>query len=126
MTKGTKLNSLFGTSEVDSRDFDHSLRVGIDLCVGIRDAVVSILKQEKIKPAWPDSRERFAVVYKQEEDLNRLLEANLSLENFMSDALPHQVKLALADLQTHKEWPIGALYRLLAETVQIAGPAQVE
>lgn len=111
------------TPTAPTEGFQDSLRASVALCVEIRDAVVSILRKEASNPVWADFEERFG---EQTQELEQLLETHATLESFISNELPYQIKVALADLQTHKDRPKGALLRLLAETIQVAGPTVME
>jgi len=107
-------------------DFATTLRAGVALCASVRDAVVSILRHEESNPVWSSSGGRNAIRYEQEAELEELLKKHVTLEIYNNKELPHQVKLALADVLTNQHQPKGALFRLLAETIEIAGPAELE
>jgi hypothetical protein len=109
-----------------AENFHAALPARMGLCTEIRDAVLSILQEEERNPVWSDSGERYAIRYEQEQELEELLTTHLTLKRFNSNELPHAVKLALADLKTYQERPKGALFRLLAETIEVAGPAVME
>ena len=100
------------------------LREQVKICFEINEAVVKILAMENKNPAWKEiGGERFAAYYPQERELSELLEKYMTVENFNSSALPHAVKLAIANVATNVNNPIGSLYALLAETALVVGIA---
>lgn len=126
MTERPILSKLPGTPPAPAENVHAALPARMGLCTEIRDAVLSILQEEERKPVWSDSGERYAILYKQEKELAELLTTHLTLKSFNSNELPYAVKLALAELKTYQERPKGALFRLLAETIEVAGPAVME